>query len=176
MRIKRTFGYEGGNSFQDMTMEQTFEWSEEEQRRVPPCIRNAVEAAAVIGNHHFETDKEYGFPLDAKGRPTLLAGAIATVPDASIIIAPLAAFWRDLVASVSKSFDGMKVSPDIDKTHVMRPFLARMMLLDMLLRENPYHEAQKFDGGGTWENSWHRRREWTRRQFLDEVAALRAPT
>lgn len=177
MRITRKFGQDGGGSFQDMTMEQTFVWSDDEKERVPLCVRNAVEAAATLGSRFFDEDVEYVFAEDAKGRPTLLVGAIATIPATSAPIhAPLQNFWRDLLKSVAKSFETLKVAPDVDRTDVKRPFLAQMMLLDMLLRENPFHVTRSFEGGSDWKNSWHDRRTWTRRQFLDEVAALRSPT
>lgn len=178
MRIKRKFGYDGGNGFQDMTMEQTCEWSEDETRRIPACVRGAVEAAAVLGSRFFDEDVEYAFPLDAKGRPTLLEGAIETLPrfEERDIANALRAFWRDALKSVAKSFSHMKCAPDVDKTDVKRPFLTQLMLLDLLLHENPYHETREFEGGGVWKNSWHDRRDWTRKDFLKEVSDLRAPT
>lgn len=178
MRIRRKFGYEGGDSFQDMTMEQTYEWTAAEREMVPLCVRNAIEAAMVLGSRFFEEGVDYGFALDAKKRPTLLAGAVETLapPGTLPIDAPLRSFWRDLLASVAKSFDAMKVAPDVDKADVKRPFLAQMMLLDLLLQENPYHETRTFEGGAVWANSWHLRRDWSRKRFLDEVAELRAPT
>jgi hypothetical protein len=177
MRIRRKFAYEGGESLQDMTMEQRYEWTERERTTVPLCVRNAIEAAAVLGSRFFGQDIDYGFALDAKERPTLIAGASAHPPPGTLPIdAPLRSFWNDLLASDKSSFDAMKVAPDIDKTDVKRPFLAQMMLLDLLLRENPYHETRASGDGVVWSNSWHLRRDWSRKRFLDEVAELRAPT
>ncbi len=177
MRITRMFGQDGGIGLQDMTMEQTFIWHGHEEERVPLCVRNAIEAAATLGSRFFDENAAYAFAEDAKGRPTLLVGAIATVPGtATPMHVPLWNFWRDLLKSAAKSFETLKLAPDVDKADVKRPFLAQMMLLDMLLRENPFHITRSFEGGSDWKNSWHDRRTWTRKRFLEEVAALRSPT
>ncbi|HTK59812.1 MAG TPA: hypothetical protein VL283_01265 [Candidatus Baltobacteraceae bacterium] len=176
MRISRKF--EHGDSFQDMSMEQTYRWTDDEMKRIPACVRNAVEAAATLGSRFFEEGVEYAFAIDAKGRPTLLDGTAEEFPyvHERRIDYPLKTFWRDLLQSASKSFAHMKSAPDIDKTDVKRPFLAQLMLLDILLHENPYHETRDFEGGGVWKNSWHDRRDWTRQRFLQEVSDLRSPT
>lgn len=165
MRITRTFTH--GDSFQDMEMEQTFIWSEEERRTVPACVRNAVEAAVTIGHNHFATDVEYAFPLDRKGRPTLLEGTAVELPGVHVqrITVALRACWRDLEKSVATSIDGLTYAPDIDRTETKRPFLARMMLMDLLLHENPYGEM----------TAWKVRWRWSRKDFLQEILDLRSP-